>query len=81
MDLNNTYVSMVKCTKNFVIAIQSFRDNKYRKQTEVSKHVWQFKDNEINYDIEWDITYALQYLYEKFSHLQPLFARKACCGV
>ena len=29
----------------------SFRDEKYRKETELSKHVWKLKDKDINYDI------------------------------
>ena len=33
----------------------SFRDNKYRKQTQLSKHVWDLKDKGINYTMEWEI--------------------------
>ena len=34
---------------------KSFRQKKYRKETELSKYVWSLKDKEINYVIKWEI--------------------------
>ena len=33
----------------------SFRDSKYKKQTELSKHIWNLKEKKTNYVIEWEI--------------------------
>ena len=34
---------------------QSFRNEAYRKQTELSKHIWTLKDSKIEYTIKWKI--------------------------
>ena len=34
---------------------QSFKDQKHRYSTELSKHVWKLKDNKQNFDIKWKI--------------------------
>ena len=34
---------------------KSFRSDKYRKETELSKYVCKLKDNEVDYAINWDI--------------------------
>ena len=33
----------------------SFRNSKYKNSTELSKHIWQLKDNNIDYNIDWEI--------------------------
>ena len=35
--------------------IKSFRHKKYCSETELSKHIWDLKDNNINYTLRWSI--------------------------
>ena len=35
--------------------VASFKNNKLRNATELSKHIWSLKDNNLNYNIQWKI--------------------------
>ena len=38
----------------------SFKNNKYSNSTELSKYIWQLKDNKTDYQIQWNIITAAQ---------------------
>ena len=57
---NNTSETYIGLTKNafktrYSNHTASFRHTKHRNSTELSKHVWSLKDNNIDYSISWRI--------------------------
>lgn len=52
-----TYIGMTETTfkTRYANHKQSFKHERYKNQTELSKHIWTLKENNIEYDISWKI--------------------------
>ena len=72
------YIGMTSSTfkERYRNHIKSFTHKKYSNETELSKHVWDLKQNKTDFTIKWSIIKKIYFLHGRIKKMQYMFRGK-----